>query len=208
MMHEGQIGPMVELGSLMPDSTLFGLGAMADLAGEITILHGTAYLAYPEGTDTARIVANSRPDASATLLVVGHVPAWRSITLDHPVAFEKLEEEIPELAATVGLGREQRIPFLVTGTFDNFHWHVIDGSRLTDLSAPHQEHLKAAVKFARDRVEATLVGFYSERDRGVFTHMDSKLHVHCVVSEPLSAGHVDHVDVPAGATVEFPVVEE
>ena len=170
------------------------------------LLDGRTYLAYPEGADTTRTVVNSLPDASATLLVVSDIPAWRSITLDHAIPFEKLEEEIPELAVAVGLSRDERIPFRVKGTFENFHWHVIDGSRLKDLSAPHQEHLKAAVKFARDRVEATLIGFYSEKDQGVFTHMDSRLHVHCVVGEPLSAGHVDHVDVPAGATVEFPVV--
>ena len=55
-----------------------------------------------------------------------------------------------------------------------------------------------------ERAPATLVGFYSRSDEGVFTHMGSKTHIHCVVDEPISAGHVDHVSIPTGTTVKFP----
>ena len=34
--------------------------------------------------------------------------------------------------------------------------------------------------------------------------MGSKTHIHCVIFEPLSSGHVDHVIIPAGTTVKFP----
>lgn len=55
-----------------------------------------------------------------------------------------------------------------------------------------------------DRASATLVGFYSESDQGVFTHMGSKTHIHCALDEPLYTGHVDHVTIPAGTTLRFP----
>ena len=81
--------------------------------------------------------------------------------------------------------------------------HVIDGRRQAGGES-HQDHLAAAVRSRRDRAPATLVGFFSKSDQGVFTHMGSKTHLHCVVTDSLSSGHVDRVDVPAGTTVKFP----
>ncbi len=49
-------------------------------------------------------------------------------------------------------------------------------------------------------------GFYSQSDEGIFTHMGSKTHIHCVLYDPLASGHVDHVTVPVGTTIKFPAM--
>jgi acetolactate decarboxylase len=102
------------------------------------------------------------------------------------------------------LSLEGRLPFLVEGDFEELQWHVIDGRRLSGNETSHRDHLKAAVRHTSVRATGTLVGFYSPNDQGVFTHMGSKTHVHCVVGEPVGAGHVDHVDLPAGVTFKLP----
>ncbi len=205
MFHEGQTSAIVGLDRLLPNASLYAVGALADLAGEVTVIGGRAYLSYPEGAEAARTEATLRADAAATVLVTAEVPAWRSIVTDRAIRYEALDEEIPKLAAAAGMGRHDRFPFLLEGIFEDIEWHVIDGRRLGAGGSSHQDHLAAAVRSRRDRTRAVLVGFYSERDEGVFTHMGSKTHIHCVVEEPLSAGHVDHVDVPAGITVRFPM---
>ena len=70
----------------------------------------------------------------------------------------------------------------------------------------HQDHLGASIQTGLKRTSATLVGFYSTSDQGVFTHHDSTTHIHCVLASPLSSGHVDHVLIPAGATIKFPAL--
>jgi acetolactate decarboxylase len=205
MFHEGKTGAMVSLDSLLPNADLYGVGALADLSGEVTVIGGRAYLAYPEGAEATRTESTLQADVAATLLVTSEVPSWQSVVTDRAIRFEELDDEIVRLAAAAGMSRSARFPFLLEGTFGDLQWHVIDGRRLTGGGSSHQDHRAAAVKTQRDRATATLVGFYSENDQGVFTHMGSRAHLHCVVDAPLSTGHVDHVDIPAGITVKFPV---
>ena len=205
MFHQGQTGSMVTLDTLLPNSALYAVGALADLSGEVTVLGGKAYLSYPDGADKARTEAHSQTSAGATLLVATSVSTWRSYTNQNPIRFEEIDEEIAKLATAAGMSVGERFPFLVKGHFEDLRWHVIDGNRLTGGGTSHEDHLAAAAKMRLDRTPATLVGFYSKGDQGVFTHMGSTTHIHCVIDDPLSTGHVDHVIIPKGAEIQFPV---
>ncbi len=207
MFHEGQTGVMVTLDEMLPNPDLYAVGALADLSGEITIVGGKLFLAYPLGAEETRTETLSRSDAGATLLVVAEVPAWRGVSTEKAIRFEELDEEIGRLASAAGMSLEARFPFLLQGDFEDLRWHVIDGRRLSDGGTSHEDHLAAAVGGEYDRVSATLVGFYSSRDQGVFTHKGSRTHLHCVVDDPLLTGHVDHVVIPAGTTIRFPAGE-
>ncbi len=208
MFHEGQTGSVVNLGSLLPNPDLYAVGALAGLSGEVTVVGGRTYLAFPEVADRSRTELSLHTDVGATLLAAAVVPTWHDLTTDRAIRFEELDAEIGRLAVAAGLSPGQSFPFLMQGTFNDIHWHVIDGRRLTGRESSHHEHLAAAVLEAMDRAPATLVGFYSENAQGIYTHMDSRTHIHCVLDAPLSAGHVDHVEIPAGTKVKFPVGQD
>ena len=205
MFHEGQTGAIVTLDAIVPNPDLYAVGALAELGGEITIVGGKTYLSYPEGADKTRTEMISRTNVGAALLVAAEVPAWHSMTTERSIRFEELEEAIAELATSAGMSLDERFPFLLEGDFEDLQWHVIDGSRLVSGGTSHEDHLEASTQVRLDRTSATLVGFYSSGDQGVFTHMGARTHIHCVLEEPLATGHVDHVTVPAGTTVKFPV---
>jgi hypothetical protein len=204
--HEGRTGAMVNLGSLLPNPNLYAVGALADLAGEVTIAAGTAYLSYPVGLVEAHTETTFRATENATLLVVAEVAEWQSVKTTRVVPFEDLDQAIADLAHVAGISSGQRFPFLVEGDVQDLQWHVIDGRRLARGETTHQDHLAASVRKGALRARATLVGFFSETDQGVFTHMGSRTHIHCVLDNPISSGHVDHVVLPAGTTVRFPVI--
>ncbi len=206
MFHEWQTGATVQLGALLPNPNLYAVGALADLAGEVTVVGGKAYLSYAEHGDATRTETMLRTDAAATLLVASEVTAWRDVVIERAIRFEELDQEVAALAAAAGMSLDARFPFLMVGEFRDLQWHVIDGRRLTAGKTSHQDHLGAAARARLDHASATLVGFYSKNDQGIFTHMGSKTHLHCVLGEPLSTGHVDHVIVPAGTTIQFPAV--
>ncbi len=208
MFHEGQIGAMVALDTLLPNPDLYGVGALSELAGEITIIAGRAFLSYPDGPKNPRTDTSSNTDAGASLLVVTTVPEWSRATINHPIPFDNLDEEIEKLSVSAGMNLGDRIPFLLEGEFEELRWHVIDGSRLHAAGTSHNDHLAASVQAKRDRASATIIGFYSANDQGVFVHMDSKTHLHCVLDDPLATGHVDHVTIPAGATIKFPTIRD
>lgn len=138
------------------------------------------------------------------MFVAAEVDAWQSMTIEHAIRFEDLDREIAVLAASVGMSLDERFPFLLEGEFEDLRWHVIDGSLLEGGGTSHQDHLAASVRTGRQRASATLVGFFSATDQGVFTHMGSRTHIHCLLSDPLATGHVDGVVIPAGTTVKFP----
>lgn len=202
--HEGQSSATVNLDSLLPNPRLYAVGALAELAGEVTVVGGVAYLSYPSGPDETRTEATSRTTRGAALLVVAEVGAWQSVTTTRTIPFEELDQEIAGLAVSAGMRLDERFPFLIEGEVQDLQWHVIDGGRLPGGVASHQDHAAASVQESAEHAKATLVGFFSETDQGVFTHAGARTHIHSVVHEPLSSGHVDHVVIPAGTTVKFP----
>ena len=54
------------------------------------------------------------------------------------------------------------------------------------------------------RVEATIVGFYSPLHRGIFTTMDSSMHVHFQTAKNLVSGHIHELEIGAGAVLSLP----
>ncbi len=207
MFHQGQTGPMVTLDKLLPDPSLYAVGALTELSGEVTIVGGKTFLSFPDG-DKARTETPSKPNDAATLLVSASVPAWRSVTTEEAIAFKDIDEAIGKLASAARMNLDHRFPFLLEGEFIDLHWHVIDGKRLSKNSKSHKDHLAAAVQVKTKKATAVLIGFYSKTDQGVFTHMGSYTHIHCVMETPAATGHVDHMIIPAGTTVKFPAANK
>lgn len=207
MLHEGKTDAAVQLGRLLPDPALYAVGALADLSGEVTVVAGKAYLSYGAGGE-ARTEISEDPDQGAALLVSARVPAWRLVKSTQPMDFEMLEEGIERLAREAGLDVNARFPFVVEGRVRELEWHVLGGPPSTGQASSdgdHEAHLQNAVQLRLPSASATLVGFYSPSDEGVFTHAGSKIHLHCVAGEPSGAGHVEHVVVLPGATIKFPL---
>ncbi len=141
----------------------------------------------------------------AALLVAADVASWRSRTVKRPIAFDDLDEAVAAFAGEAGFGPDERVPFLVEGVVEGLEWHVLGGPPPGGAAAAPADHLATAVRGRAERTRATLVGFYSAHDEGVFTHKGRRTHVHCVLEDPPAAGHVDRVTIPAGARILLPV---
>lgn len=206
MMHEGKVGPEVALDSLLPNGNLFGVGAISELRGEITIINGEVYLAYPLGTDSVRVEHSLTPVESAALLVTADVHVWTSNTFDASVEFDQLDKALAEMADRTGQDTSDIIPFLIHGRVEDLKWHVIDGRRLSEDDQTHESHQEAAVSQSASSALVTITGFYSSHHQGVFTHRDSRTHMHVVSDDLKVSGHVDRLRLPAGTTIQFPSV--
>ena len=174
------------------------------MTGEVTIVAGKAYLSYGKDQQAAAQTPEDR-DAAAALLVSSRVSAWRLLTTDDTIPFDQLDAEIAALATKAGMDVNGRFPFVLEGRVRELEWHVLTGVPPAGASEDHEAHAQNAAEFRLPTAQATLVGFYSTQDEGVFTHMGSKTHVHVVAGTPPGTGHVDHVIVLPGATVKFPL---
>jgi hypothetical protein len=206
VVHEGDLGEKVKLATVVARPHAYAVGALTGLQGEVTVLDGRIWLARPGRASTSSAPA---PEPGATLMVATHVGRWSDHRLPGPVPAGELDAAVERIAREAGVPADQPFPFLIEGALVDLHWHVIDGSRMTAGSrtaGSHAQHLESAEKFSARRARGTLVGFFSKRHHGVFTHMGSNTHMHVVLPDRRASGHVDRVALPAGTVIRLPQV--
>ncbi len=182
---------------------VFGLGALANLNGEVTIWDGEAWLARPNGEE-ARVESTPTPEGDATLLATATVSQWQRHTVPGVLPQAKIAELIARRVKASGAPT----PFLIEGQVSRLAWHVIDGKRITDASHTgmhgHAAHVAASVRGVLSDTSVRVVGFYSTRHHGVLTHHDSDLHMHVVAENERVTGHVDEIALAPGAVLSLP----
>lgn len=172
-----------------------GLGALAQLVGEVTIVDGVAFPAQAD-IDGTILSSGTWPGARAAFLAVAAVSRWQSVPIDRAVDLDALEALIAGAAERTGLGRHDTIPFVIDGEFTTLRAHVLVG-RCPFAADPERRGEPA--RFERELARGCLVGFYTTLPSGTLTHHGTRVHVHVVLDgadEP--SGHVDSVRVVAG----------
>ena len=173
-----------------------GVGALAELVGEVTIVDGRAYVS--EGTGAA--VGRTRPATAedrATLLVTARVSAWEEQALDPCRDLADLERQLLAILTERGLDTTRPIPLRVRGRAAGLDLHVIAGDCpvANPDGAPPWRHEAAGV-------DVELVGFLVEGAAGRLTHHTGITHLHALAGEV--SGHLEDVSLEAGATLMLP----
>jgi hypothetical protein len=205
VVHEGDLRERVKLSDVVARPHAYAVGALTGLHGEVTVLDGRIWVARPGRRSSSRAPA---PESGATLMVATHVDRWRSHRLPAPVAAGEIDAALERIAREAGVPADRPFPFLIEGALFDLQWHVIDGSRMTagGRAGSHAQHMEMAETFSARRERGTIVGFFSRRHHGVFTHMGANTHMHVVLPDRRASGHVDRVALPAGTVVKLPQV--
>lgn len=207
MMHEGRIESRVSTDRFLPDAQLQGLGACAELDGEITIVDGQLHVARPRGAGEAEFLSapGSEIGAEAALLVVSKVARWRSVNIVETLSTqEELASFVAQAADEFGVELTKPFAFRVSGRASSLDLHIIDGRQLDGGGSSHEEHMETAVRIHREDESVELVGFHSRSHHRVWTHHDTDIHAHAVLADGTS-GHVDDLAVRAGSVLFLPV---
>ncbi len=200
----GDLSAQVSLADLPLTTHTLGLGALSDLRGEVAITAGDTWLSYPDGPDATTANQTTDPTEEAALLVVSEVPAWTRFTLAEDTTSDALADTVATMLDDAHWPGGSAIPMKIEGGVASVDWHVIDGSLLPEGSASHEDHEAASVKDTLVAGNPVIVGFYSTMHAGVITHGGEFLHLHVVDEERAVAGHVDAIELLAGATIYFP----
>jgi alpha-acetolactate decarboxylase len=200
VLRAGASGPRVLLADAVGPGAI-GVGLLAGLEGEVTVVDGVVHLASVE--DGELVEREARPEDSATLLAIARVRAWTAVALPRVESLAELEERIRAAALAAGLEPARDvIPVRIEGDFGALSLHVLDRScPIAHPDGPPPWRLVDA------DASGSLVGFYAERSAGRLTHHGQRLHAHAVVTEPDGAhasGHLDAVAVHAGAVLWLP----
>lgn len=206
MAHRKDFAAKVALKDVETGPGLYGVGALADLAGEVTIHAGTVLISHGKRMDGA-IHQREAGDAQATLLATARVHAWREIPVPGALKQADLHAFIVEQAQALGLDTSAAFPFLLRGEITNFRWHVV--AEPNPHFAGHGGSAPMAKQYESSgaRMVAEVVGFYSGAAlEGVISHPDERFHEHLLDPALTRTGHLDAYDVAAGTVLLLPAL--
>jgi len=204
IMHMGRTDRRVDLAPMIGRAGLYGLGALEGLGGEVTLWNGQLWLSTPDGHGGAVAGQHKATTAGATLLVTSVVTAWQERPVTQAVPFDQLDAFIEREAQAAGVNVKEAFPFRIEGSPTRLDWHVIDGSKIPSDAHGHEAHMRTAVRGSLTARPVQILGFYSPKHHAIFTHHDTNTHAHVIGRNPVTTGHVDHVDLAPGARLLLP----
>jgi acetolactate decarboxylase len=132
-------------------------------------------------------------NASAPFMVYTYIENWRKFDIIQPISnLKELEKFVAEYALKQGIDTSEPFPFLISGQVDFIAFHIIMRNK-NEAEHNHDKHNEAKVRFERKENQATLLGFYSTKHEGVFTHKGQFIHLHYTDADYLENGHVDAI---------------
>ena len=188
VMWKGELHGTIDLDSLQHAENLYGLGPVEFLAGEILILNGKSFVSRVL-TDSTMTV-NETFHVKAPFFVHAQVPQWESITLPDSVTELKSLERFVD---TVMTNTKRPFAFRLTGKISEATIHIVNLPPGSTVSSPDEAHQgQVNYKLIDDDVE--ILGFFSRRHKGIFTHHDTNMHLHLITRDNSMMGHVDKLE--------------
>lgn len=192
-LRQGHDEGRVDLAQFGTKETI-GVGALAELAGEVTILDGKVLVAtVQDGKATLRTATT---DDRATLLIAEDVRDWHDFAVGSCASYAQLEQRIAELLRAQGRDLTTPTPVTVVGKAVRLQVHVIAGAcPIATPEGPKPWRYDGAA------ANVKLVGFYVEGAAGKWTHHNHQSHLHAVSDQAM--GHLDDVEL-TDAIVSLP----
>jgi hypothetical protein len=205
VMREGDVGPRLAIVDAVADPRAHGVGALAGLGGEVTILAGEAWVTRVEDGAPRTTGPAALAGDAATLLALGALSPVDAASVDERLDQAAFEETLAALARARG-GDPAARPFLFTvrGRAERLAVHVIAGE--CAHANPDADALRLVRGDREQPIEVVLVGVYAEGREGVMTHHGSRTHVHALLLEggARMTAHVDDLVLAPGAVIALP----
>lgn len=203
MSHTGDSSGQVRLSDLPEGRGAWGVGALADLQGELMLQDGS--LLVSRGEDSSGRATAARPGEEAALFAVARVQKWAEVMVPNDMTQAQFESFVLKQANSMGLDGSEPFPFRVQGRYPHLVWHVVTGK--AEPGAHGGGHAAVGKKtFEQPGSSGQLVGMYSGvRLEGVISHPGERFHVHYVDTQANVSGHADAYTVAGGALLLLPL---
>jgi acetolactate decarboxylase len=189
-----------------------GVGAVAQLDGEVTVLDGRAYVSRVRGD---RQAMDHAPDTGVIFAAWSCQAAWR----DEPIpptlnGYVDLQTYVRERALAAGIDVTQGFPFRISGTPRVVKWHInVDRTAGRPITQSLFAESKAGYVARNEAMD--IVGFYAEHRGGVYISAyapaipeggaaRNALHMHMVTRDRKAAGHIDDIEPGGGLVLSLP----
>ena len=189
IMQRADFSASIKLDTLT-QSGLFGLGVVEGLKGEIIILDGKSYVTSIANSNFS---TTNKLDTKAAMFVYQNVGSWSKTTGTRAIQnLADLEKYLEEVRTKNKLANTP-FAFLIGSAKGKINYHVIDWKDGIDHTMANHKQFAKVGELSSEGV--TILGFYSNQHQGVFTHHDTKLHLHVISSDSKIVGHVDQLQI-------------
>jgi cytochrome c peroxidase len=207
--HQGR----VVLGQIADQPHFYGVGALANLQGEITLFDSQLFVSTvnPAG----RPITLTPEDAATmqgTLLIGARVEEWIDVPVERSIRPADVDRFLGELAQRYQIDindSHPAFPFLIQGVLEDVHLHIIRGacpvhSRRNKVVLAEEER---PFEWHQRQLNGRVVGVYAVNQAGKLTHPGTNIHAHLIFhTEDGSTvtGHLEQFGIEAGSTVRLP----
>lgn len=191
VMRKGELAGIIKLDTIEDKTGLFGLGPVSYLTGEILVKDGQVYVSKVL-TDSTMSVEKTF-DVSAPFFVYANVNEWNEIELPKNIkTIKELEFYIGQKMVTT----KKPFAFKLKGQVSSATIHIQNLPKETKVSSPEEAH-QGQISYNLAHSDVDIVGFFSTKHKGIFTHHDSFLHLHMMTKDERKMGHLDQVEFDA-----------
>lgn len=192
VMRLGQLGPVIDLDTLSNREHLTGMGPLAYLRGEITIIDGRSYVATVL-TDTTMKVEETY-HASAPFFGYTRIAQWTARPLPESIqTFRQLEQFLDSISRT----SPRPFFFALHGIVASATVHVMNLPDGMQVESP-EDARTGQRQYTVHAAEAEVIGFFSTEHATIFTHHDTYLHMHLITADRKFMGHLDEISFKNG----------
>lgn len=189
VMWKGELGSSINLDTISNKKGLYGLGPESFLTGELLVNDGKAYVSRVNSDSTMAIKKTF--DVSAPFFVYANVNEWEEIELPASI---KTIQDLEKFIDDKTLEFKRPFTYKLSGSVANAIIHIQNLPEGTRVSSPDEAH-QGETKYALKNKNVEIVGFFSTKHKGVFTHHDSFLHMHLITEDENKMGHLDELKI-------------
>ena len=165
------------------NKTLYGLGPVAQLNGEITVI-GKPYVSFIEKEEE---IIRQDWDTEAIFFVYSYVDKWKEIILNESFKDRGALEARLEPMLQAENYNSKNIPLMIIGRAESLTYHLMN--KINNQPHSKLEHQKAKYMINLENQTARFLAFYSAENDPSFTH--GKFHIHLVSDDEAHSGHLD-----------------
>lgn len=188
VMWKGELEGVINLDTIKNKTNLYGLGPESFLTGEILINNGKSYRSTVLSDST--MLVEKTFAITAPFLVYTNVSDWKEIKLPKNIkTIKDLEIFIDNKTTT----EKRPFAFKLKGSINSGVIHIQNLPKGTKVSSPKEAH-QGQTNYSLLNEDIEIIGFFSTKHQGIFTHHDSFLHMHLITKDESKMGHLDKVD--------------
>ena len=208
----GKAEQTISVAKMIESADSFGVGAIANLDGEITVFQGKPYITQVRGKS---YIVDHGHDYGAVFAVWTRQSKWREEPISTEVKnYLDLQQFVKTRATAAQIEVNKPFPFRLTGVPIEVKWHInvdlTEGKPIT-----RELFTKSKAMYVAKNQPMDIIGFYSEHHPGIFISTqapaiksDSKvknaIHIHLVSHDGKLAGHIDDLMLSSSMKLLLP----